>query len=67
MARKLPAKQTSSPKGFDALVEAYKQDVDSTLIRENLRLTVHQRFQQLMKLQRFAEELQQAGRKATQK
>jgi hypothetical protein len=66
MAIKLPAKLTSSEKAFDALVEAYKQDVDSTLIRENLRLTVHQRFQQLMKLQRFAEELQQAGRKATQ-
>ncbi|HEU4435214.1 MAG TPA: hypothetical protein VFR51_17640 [Pyrinomonadaceae bacterium] len=50
--------------GLDAVVEAYKKDVDVTLIRENLRLTVDQRFQQLMKLQQFAEELQRAGRKA---
>jgi hypothetical protein len=34
------------------------------LVRENLRLTVDERFQQLMRLQQFAEELQAAGRKA---
>ena len=50
--------------GLDAVIEAYKKDVDITLIRENLRLTVDQRFQQLMKLQQFATELQRAGRKA---
>ena len=50
--------------GLDLVIEAYKKDVDVTLIRENLRLTVDQRFQQLMKLQQFAEELQRAGRKA---
>jgi hypothetical protein len=52
------------PTGLDAVIEAYKKDVDVTLIRENLRLTVHQRFQQLMQLQKFAEELRHAGRKA---
>ena len=52
------------PTGLDATIEAYKRDVDMTLIRENLRLTVDQRFEQLMKLQEFAEELRQAGRKA---
>lgn len=51
----------------DPVIEAYKKDIDVTLIRENLRLTVDQRFQQLMQLQRFAEELQNAGRKARQK
>ena len=50
--------------GLDAVIEAYKKDVDVTLIRENLRLTVDERFQQLMRLQQFAEELQAAGRKA---
>ena len=50
--------------GLDAVIDAYKKDVDVTIIRENLRLTVDQRFQQLMKLQEFAEELQRAGRKA---
>ena len=48
----------------DPVDEAYKKDVDLTLIRENLRLTVDQRFQQLMKLQQFAEDLRRAGRKA---
>ena len=50
--------------GLDRVIEAYKKDIDVTLIRENLRLTVDQRFHQLMKMQEFAEELQRAGRKA---
>ena len=60
---KEPSKTTQKT-GLDPVTEAYKKDIDLTLIRENLRLTVDQRFQQLMKLQRFAEELQQAGQKA---
>lgn len=48
----------------DPVVEAYKRDVDRTLIRENLRLTVEERFDALMRLQRFAEELRRAGREA---
>ena len=48
----------------DPVIEAYKKGIDKTLIRENLRLTVDQRFEQLMKLQEFAEELQRAGREA---
>jgi len=51
-------------KDLDPVIEAYKKDIDVTLIRENLRLTVDQRFQQLMKLQQFAEDLRRAGRKA---
>lgn len=50
-------------KDLDPVIEAYKKGVDVTLIRENLRLTVDQRFQQLMKLQQFAEDLRRAGRK----
>ncbi len=49
---------------IDPVIEAYKKDVDRTLIRENLKLTVEQRFEQLMDLQRFAEELREAGRRA---
>ena len=48
----------------DAVIEAYKKDVDRTLLRENLKLTVTQRFERLMELQRFAEELQRTGREA---
>jgi hypothetical protein len=47
----------------DPVVEAYKQDVDRTLIRANLRRSVEERFQNLMQLQRFAAELRRAGRK----
>lgn len=59
--------QTESSTDQDPVIEAYKKHIDRTLIRENLRLTVDQRFQQLMKLQRFAEQLQTAGQKAHQK
>lgn len=48
----------------DPVIEAYKKDVDRTLIRENLKLTVTQRFEKLMALQRFAEEMRRAGRDA---
>jgi hypothetical protein len=48
----------------DPVIEVYKQHVDRTLLRENLRLTVEERFRKLMELQRFAEELQRAGREA---
>jgi len=56
--------QTEPGKELDPVIEAYKKGIDVTLIRENLRLTVDQRFQQLMSMQEFAEELQRAGRKA---
>lgn len=56
--------QTEPGKELDPVIEAYKKGIDVTLIRENLRLTVDQRFQQLMRMQEFAEELQRAGRKA---
>ena len=46
----------------DPVIEAYKKDVDRTLIRENLRLSVEQRFEQLMRLQEFAQQLGRAGR-----
>ena len=48
----------------DPVIEAYKKDVDRTLIRENLKLSVEDRFRKLMELQRFAAELRRAGREA---
>ena len=50
----------------DPVIEAYKKDVDRTLIRENLKLTVTERFEKLLALQRFHEEMQRAGRAARQ-
>ena len=48
----------------DPVIEAYKRDIDRTLIRQSLRLTVTERFERLMELQRFAEEMKRAGRQA---
>ncbi len=50
----------------DPVIEAYKRDIDRSLLRENLKLTVEQRFRKLQELQRFAEELRRAGRAAAQ-
>jgi hypothetical protein len=47
----------------DPIIELYK-DLDRTLIRENLKLTVEQRFEKAMALQRFAEEVRRAAEKA---
>jgi isocitrate/isopropylmalate dehydrogenase len=48
----------------DPVIEAYKKDVDVTLIRENLKLTYTERALKLMELQRMADELRRAGREA---
>ena len=48
----------------DPVIEVYKKDVDRTLLRENLKRSVTERFERLMALQRFAEELRRAGRAA---
>lgn len=45
----------------DPVIEAYKRDVDRTLIRENLRRSVQERIERLSELQRFAAELRRAG------
>ena len=47
---------------MDPVIEAYKKDVDRTLIRENLRRTVEERILQAEELQRTAEELRRAGK-----
>lgn len=48
----------------DPVIEAYKRDIDMTLLRENLRRSVDERVRNLMALQRLAEE---AGREAAQR
>lgn len=60
--------RTASPKAdnpiLDPVIEAYKRDVDRTLLRRNLTLTVEQRLLQLAQLQRAAAELRRAGQRA---
>jgi hypothetical protein len=48
----------------DPVIEAYKKDLDLSLLRENLKLTPEQRILKLIELQRFAEELRRAGERA---
>lgn len=49
----------------DPVIEAYKRDVDRTLLRESLRWSVEQRFEALKEMQRASIELQRAMREAT--
>lgn len=49
---------------MDEIIEVYKKDVDRTLIRENLKLTVGQRILNLQNAQRSIEVLQRAMRAA---
>ena len=47
----------------DPVIEAFKRDVDRTLLRENLRRSVDQRIEALMRLQEAAEEFRRAGKR----
>ena len=49
------------------MIEAYKKDIDRTLIRENLKLTPLERLRKGMEHQRFAEEVRRAGRQFREK
>ena len=49
----------------DPVIEAYKQDLDRTLLRENLTKTVTERVANLIALQRLAAEARRAGERAT--
>ena len=48
----------------DPVIEAYKKDVDVTLIDERLKHSVEQRLVDLMNMQEFVEEMRRAGHEA---
>jgi hypothetical protein len=50
----------------DPVIEVYKQGVDRTLLRENLKLTPEQRLAKLQDFVKFLSELHEAGEKARQ-
>ncbi len=56
--------ELSSDPWVDPVIEAYKRDVDRTLLRQALRLTPEQRLIELQRLVELAEELRRAGREA---
>jgi hypothetical protein len=45
----------------DPVIEAYKKDVDRTLLRENLRRTPEERCRNFLVAYRLAEEVRRAG------
>jgi hypothetical protein len=45
----------------DPIVELYKRGVDRTLIQENLKRSPEERLRALQELQRFAEDVRNAG------
>lgn len=56
--------QLSAADYRDPIVEAYKKDVDRTLLRENLKLSVDERFQKFERFMEYVAELREAGRRA---
>ena len=48
----------------DPVIEAYKKDVDRTLLRSNLKRTAEERIDAAIAWQRFAEDLRAAMREA---
>ena len=58
----LPVSLDSSP-----VIEAYKKDVDRTLLRENLKLTTSERVEKMISALRFAEAVRRSRVKADPK
>jgi hypothetical protein len=57
-------RRTSPERVRDPVVDAYRDGLDLTLVEENLRLSIEDRFRKWMELQRFADELQSAREQA---
>ena len=55
----LPVSLAASP-----VIEAYKKDVDRTLLRENLKLTTGERIEKMLSVLRFAETVRNSNVKA---
>jgi hypothetical protein len=52
------------PDFHDPVIEAYKRDVDRSLLRENLKLTVAERFERFDRFAKFAADVSAAGEQA---
>lgn len=49
---------------YDPVIEAYKKDVDRTLLRENLKLTVDERFRKFESFMQYVYEMRAAGERS---
>ena len=59
--------ESSSEYWSDPVIEAYKRDVDRTLLREALKMTPEERIRRLQQVCELAEEFRRAGQKARAK
>jgi hypothetical protein len=60
-----PAGDDLAPPDYcDPVIEAYKKDVDRTLLRENLKLTVEERIRKAESFHRAIDELRGAADRA---
>ena len=48
---------------YDPVIETYKKDIDITLVRENLKLTVEERFRKHASFMKLFHGLREAGKK----
>jgi len=51
------------PDYLDPVIEAYKKDVDRSLLRENLKLSVEERIRKAQNFHKTVEELRAAGKR----
>jgi hypothetical protein len=56
--------QLAAANFLDPVIEAYKKDVDRTLLRENLKLSVDERFEKFERFMEYILELRDAGRRS---
>ena len=56
--------ELAPPDYCDPVIEVYKKDVDRTLLRENLKLTVEERFRKFERFMEFVSELRTAGQRS---
>ena len=56
-----------APLDPDPVIEAYKRDIDRTLLRENLKLSPDQRVHRLVAFLHLIRALQKAGRDALER
>jgi hypothetical protein len=62
--RATPIPEVAQPDYCDPVTEAYKKDVDRSLLRENLKLSVDERFRKFEAFMEVVAELREAGRRA---
>jgi hypothetical protein len=55
------------PDYLDPVIEAYKKDVDMTLLRENLKLTVEERIRKAISFHKSIEAWREAGQRVRSK